>query len=96
MAAIKGVEQASGVVAEYWRIKRIHLDYDSDQAIVEVDGYVDAKAREVKRAPLTGVVQLSVSGMLSAVMAKGDLRASVYPLLAEQIGFLEGAVSDEV
>lgn len=92
---IKSVEQPSGATASYWRIAASHVYYGRDSALVELEGYVDAKARKAGKTPLVPLVQVSVVGSDEAVAnAKGDVRSALYPLVTSTYAPLEGAESD--
>ncbi len=94
MALKKAVEQPSGAMAEYWRIRAAHLDFNSDTALVELEGYVSADARKDK-TPLVPLVQTPINGVQAAIKgAKGDIRKELYKLVLEQVKFLDRAAGD--
>jgi hypothetical protein len=95
MAAIKAIEQDSGAVASYWRIAASHIYHGQNSTLVEIEGYVDAKARISGKAPLVSHKQVSLTGTdMAIISAKGDVRSVLYALLCEQDESLKDAASD--
>lgn len=54
MALLKEIQvNNTGVIAEYWRLCGVQLDFITGQAIIDVAGYLNEEARNTGKAPIT-------------------------------------------
>ena len=78
MAFSKAKTLPSGVVADYWRVNDIRLDFDHSTAHVSLALYVDAEARQAGKVP----VQIQTHGLdIAPFKESGDSRAIAYTVL---------------
>ncbi len=54
MALLKQIQvNNTGVIAEYWRLTGVQLDFVTGQAVIDVSGYLNAEARNAGKTAIT-------------------------------------------
>lgn len=92
MALLQPITLENGIVAEYWRIRRIIADYsDGAKAWVEMGGYPNRETRLSGYAPVK-IASYEI-GEIAPPDGEDDLRGAFYVALLELPEFA-GAQSD--